>query len=245
MITSPYNSEKSIVFLLVDRAILLSHPQFHETNLEKITNILLDNNYPIKFITKFINIRREKINERGDGARTEGHRRLNSRLYSGVIRVSVPFSNDLAFRIRKILRKFDIHTTFRSTNSLKKCIHPVKDSPEMLDLSDIVCKLSCCQCEIVYIGQTKRQMKFQINEHFTNVNIQLLNVVSKHRVQFKHEFDWENVDILDFEPIEFKRLISEMIHIHLNTNIINIRGDTKKLHNPYKHLLHIFKSRRM
>jgi len=32
-------------------------------------------------------------------------------------------------------------------------------------------------------------------------------------LEFKHSFDWDNIEILDFEPQHHKRLISEMIHI--------------------------------
>jgi len=37
---------------LVDRAFLLSHPEFHKKNLEFVIRILLNNDYPLNFIFK-------------------------------------------------------------------------------------------------------------------------------------------------------------------------------------------------
>jgi predicted DNA-binding ArsR family transcriptional regulator len=39
---------------LVDRAFLLSHPDFHQKNLVFIVTVLLENDYPLKFIFETI-----------------------------------------------------------------------------------------------------------------------------------------------------------------------------------------------
>jgi len=46
-----------IIYNLTDRAFLLSHPKFHQKNINLIINLLLDNGYPLKLIF-------DKINER-------------------------------------------------------------------------------------------------------------------------------------------------------------------------------------
>ena len=53
--------KKNIVFNLVDRAILLSHHEFHHENLCKVIQILKHNNYPSNFIDQNIKIRLGKI----------------------------------------------------------------------------------------------------------------------------------------------------------------------------------------
>jgi len=57
-------------------------------------------------------------------------------------------------------------------------------------------------------------------------------------LEFKHIFDWDKVEILDFEPRYQKRLISEMIHIKSPKNSINLNEDTKLLDDVYFNLLH-------
>ena len=42
-----------MVFGLVDKAISLSHPSFHTENIKIIKNILLNNKYPLSFISKY------------------------------------------------------------------------------------------------------------------------------------------------------------------------------------------------
>jgi len=46
---------------LIDRAIKLSHPIFHEKNLTLCIKLLLDNGYPLDLIFNKINIRLKKI----------------------------------------------------------------------------------------------------------------------------------------------------------------------------------------
>ena len=47
------------------------------------------------------------------------------------------------------------------------------------------------------------------------------SVVFKHQAEFNHEYDWEQVKIIDYEPDYRKRLTSEMIHIKCNQFSIN------------------------
>lgn len=53
--------------------------------------------------------------------------------------------------------------------------------------------------------------------------------LSEHIKNFNHEFDWENVKVLDVEHNYQKRLISEMIHIKSQKLSINVQKDTELL----------------
>ncbi|XP_070170887.1 uncharacterized protein [Polyergus mexicanus] len=52
-----------------------------------------------------------------------------------------------------------------------------------------------------------------------------------------HEFDWDNVEILDEEPILIRRLLSEMIHIKKQSNSLNLQSDTDNLDQAYLPIL--------
>jgi len=39
------------------------------------------------------------------------------------------------------------------------------------------------------------------------------SVITEHHLKFSHDFDWDNVEILDEEIHYNKRIISEMIYI--------------------------------
>lgn len=65
------------------------------------------------------------------------------------------------------------------------------------------------------------------------------SVITEHRM-LGHEFDWENVGILDEEPYVGKRLISEMIFIKRQINSLNLQSDTEKLNNSSLQLIEKF-----
>jgi len=53
----PISQKQSIIFGMVDKTILLSHPRFHQKNLTESINILLNNGYPLPFIFNTIRSR--------------------------------------------------------------------------------------------------------------------------------------------------------------------------------------------
>lgn len=54
---SPSPQRVGIIYCLVDRCILLLDSRFHKKNTNKVVNILFSNDYPYKFIMKYINKR--------------------------------------------------------------------------------------------------------------------------------------------------------------------------------------------
>ena len=58
-----------------------------------------------------------------------------------------------------------------------------------------------------------------------------------HIYNFGHSFDFDHDKILDIESHYFRRLTSEMVHINIQNNAINIQKDFKKLHSIYKPFL--------
>ena len=80
-------------------------------------------------------------------------------------------------------------------------------------------------------------MKDRIREHKNNKNQEAV-IILLHKTKYTHEFDRENVQILDIENNYKKRLVSEMIqHILKNIkNPINDRKDTEMLSNIYNRI---------
>jgi len=79
------------------------------------------------------------------------------------------------------------------------------------------------------------QLKTRISEHKNHIsrNTSTHSVITEHRLQFKHDFDWEEVEILDVERNFNKRLISEMINIKSQKNRINLQTDIEALDRAY------------
>jgi len=63
------------------------------------------------------------------------------------------------------------------------------------------------------------------------------SVIIEHRLNFSHNFDWENVEILDEEIYFNKRLISEMIYIKKQQKGLNLQKDTEFLDPIYSDII--------
>ena len=88
------------------------------------------------------------------------------------------------------------------------------------------------------MGQTDRCLKTHINEHNNHINWNTTqhSVITKHRISHQHDFDWENVKILDKEKVLNKRLISEAIYIKQQKQSLNLQNDTHSLDPLYMNL---------
>jgi len=86
------------------------------------------------------------------------------------------------------------------------------------------------------VDQTKRTLNTRVNKHRSTGGIPQLLVITDHRLKSKHEFDWDNVKILDNETNYNKRLISEMIYIKKQKHGLNAQTDTALLDPIYNDL---------
>ncbi|EZA52372.1 hypothetical protein X777_08770, partial [Ooceraea biroi] len=102
-----------------------------------------------------------------------------------------------------------------------------------------VYKIDCKNCNAIYVGQTSRHLKTRLLEHKNHIvrNTSTHSVITEHRLNFDHVFDWENIRILDNKRLLHKRLTSEMIYINLQDNGLNLQTDTESLHNGYRSVL--------
>ena len=128
---------------------------------------------------------------------------------------------------------------YRVLNKLTGFIKRHKDRTTVDSSNNVVYKICCKDCDASYVGQTKRQLKTRLNEHVKNSisNTSKHTVITEHTLEYNHTFDWQNKKILDRETNYYKRLISEMIHIKLQTNGINYMEDTELLDSGYSNLL--------
>ncbi|KYN15805.1 hypothetical protein ALC57_11960 [Trachymyrmex cornetzi] len=110
------------------------------------------------------------------------------------------------------------------------------------DNKNVLYKLFCKDCDATYVGQTYRKLSTRISEHrrHINWNTNSHSVITDHRIEFSHDFDWENVRIFDKEKFLKKRLISEMAFIQMQNNGLNLRSDTEGLHYTYAAMLESF-----
>ena len=69
-------------------------------------------------------------------------------------------------------------------------------------------------------------------------NWQVINVVSKHKLEYNHDFNWHNLQILHKENNYFKRRLAEMFYIKKEgNNCLNVITDLKNYKLVYNVIL--------
>ncbi|EFN67524.1 hypothetical protein EAG_06209, partial [Camponotus floridanus] len=66
-----------------------------------------------------------------------------------------------------------------------------------------------------------------------NKNTSNKSIITEHRLHNNHDFNWDDVEILDIEAFYNKRLTSEMIYIKKQKNSLNLQTDTENLLDIY------------
>jgi len=85
----------------------------------------------------------------------------------------------------------------------------------------------------------KKKLNTRVTEHKRDINKKnvKLSVISEHRLEKNHEFDWDNPMVLDRDKFYYRRLISEMINIKTQNNALNLQSDTEFLQPAYVEIL--------
>jgi len=216
---------------LVDRAILLSDKRFHEANLNIVKNILINNGYPVKLINKQINDRCKRITH--DRSLNKDKTVKNNKNHT----LLVPFIGKISYDIKRILNNL-VDVRFTVPRRLDNIIKKGKDRLTDSQLTEIVYKLNCKDCDKVYIGQTKRHLGTRVREHLNNIkNTSNFSVVTNHRLSFNHDFEWNKPNVLHKERNRKKREIAKMFLIKKFDNNINLQKDTENLNPIYNKLI--------
>lgn len=227
----PTNLKINMIYNLVDRAISLSHPQFHSDNLKKVRNLLNLNDYPRHFYNKHIK------------NRLSYHRNLINNPYIPTQQpktiICVPFLNqNLFYQLRRVCSKYNLYCVPKINNRLDTVISLGKDRDKPSDMKGCVYTFNCQNCHVNYYGETSRSLGVRINAHARCYNKS--SEVSLHMRDLGHKFDFDNVRILHVERNDLKRKIAESFFINTDPrNNINTKADIFELCDSYNRIFHL------
>src|SRR5580765_1475188 len=211
------------IYNLVDRAILLSDVRFHCKNIDIVKQILSNNCFPTQTINRYVHKRLNFLKHRDNGnMNTEGD---NS---DTLFYISLPFVEGLSDEISHVYKNIGLNVAYNVPKKFNTLIKRGKDRMPINNRTEVVYKLDCKNCNASYIGQTKRHLGTRVKEHFNNIKLHAsnLSVISKHKLEFNHDFDWSMPVILHNEKYVGKREIAEMFFIKKFDNTINSQKDT-------------------
>ncbi len=100
--------------------------------------------------------------------------------------------NDLTWKISNRLKKYGINVGFSCQNILKSKLPNLKDSIDK-NVKSGVYKITCGDCDHVYIGQTQRSFNTRFKEHLKR---QEISNFCNHLLQHNHNPKNAKLDIL-------------------------------------------------
>jgi len=233
----PVTQKRGVLISMIDRAFLLSHPKHHNDNLNFIIETFIKNNYPLQFIFDTITERlkllfKKRTKKQKDNVTEETKRKW----------FLIPFINQFTDKFNNIAHLIERKLAYFSLNKWERIVKAQKDRLPVGYKKGVVYKLSCKDCDSTYVGQTKRKLQTRVTEHKNDIKKKTgnLSVISEHRLEKNHDFDWENPVVLDTEKFYYRRLISEMINIKIQNNTLNLQSDTELLDQSYVEILKKF-----
>jgi len=220
---------------LVDHAILLADAQFHTENLLIVKSILTNNGYPNNIVNREINNRYKFLmyNKLNGNSNTEPEIEVNRNCT-----MTIPYICNVSEDVKRILNNM-VDVRYTIPRRLDTIVKKGKDKLETQRVTEIVYRINCKNCDKAYVGQTKRHLATRIKEHKNNIKNPSGNfsVITDHRLNFDHDFDWINPDILHKERNRKKREIAEMFFIKKFDNNINLQKDTENLNSVYDRII--------
>lgn len=145
----PVQQEIGIIYGLVDRSILLSDASFHLTNLELVRQVLLENNYPGKFVDTHISRRINTLVERSRNSDNLHNLELNN---NRTEKFCFPYIKGISQSVARTLRPFNVSCVFRNVSGLSKLYSQLKDKTPLSHTSNVVYRIPCGGCTASYIG---------------------------------------------------------------------------------------------
>nr|CAH8832216.1 unnamed protein product [Trichobilharzia regenti] len=110
----------------------------------------------------------------------------------------LPYIRNISEITARIMKPFDIDVAHKPAESLNSILCKPKDPIEKGDKINTIYKINCVNCNKHYIGQSGRPLRIRIQEHKSAVKRHDINsLVSIHSDDHGHQFDWDNVKILN------------------------------------------------
>lgn len=217
----------NVILNMKNRILKVSHPDFHQHNLQRFFEIMKMNAYPHGLLQRLV----FGTPNRPAGERTADH--PSTKYYS------LPHVDQLSTKLMGLLKTEDNETfALKNLKTVKLLFSKIKDKTPLMQLSSVVYEIKCLDCQGCYIGQTSRNLGGRVTSHKSDIRRQVVScALARHQVESGHRIDLENVKILDTERNLFKRTFIEMIRISQNQNAINSKKDIDNLSSIYTYLL--------
>ena len=123
----------------------------------------------------------------------------------------------------------DLKVIFQNTQRIKS-FFPYKDRLNRSQMSKVIYKANCWDCNDSYIGKTKRRLHDRKTEHFKALtNRDLHSAIAEHIYTTGHNIKWDNFDIIAIGKTDFHCRIKETLLIQELKPAMNSNMASEKL----------------
>ena len=209
---SPAQSKRAVVKTLMDRAKYLpSTSERKQSEKQQVIGDLKVNGYPQSFIDRCLVPAQETIQPENQESQE------SPRGYA-----SIPYIKGVSERVRRVLSRENVRTTFKPVKTLGSIFKKPKDRPATNQIKGIVYKVKCKTCDFAYVGESKRSWNSRGAEHKPGTRSNNESAIRFHAETTDHDIHPDYVEILERNVNNRKqRLFLEALHSIQDINCVN------------------------
>ncbi len=134
-----------------------------ETELQHIENTLSTCGYPKWSFKKVM----EQISKKKENKTTKQKEKSKDEKSKGM--VVLPYVQGVTEQLKRVFSKHNIATSIKPHMTLRNILVHPKDKIETCDKTGVVYKITCNNCDQIYIGETGRKLSVRMKEHRSEV----------------------------------------------------------------------------
>ena len=209
---SPAQSKRAVVKTLMDRAKYLpSTSERKQSEKQQVIGDLKVNGYPQSFIDRCLVPAQETIQPENQESQE------SPKGYA-----SIPYIKGVSERVRRVLSRENVRTTFKPVKTLGSIFKKPKDRPAKNQVKGIVYKVKCKTCDFAYVGESKRSWNSRGAEHKPGTRSNNESAIRFHAETTDHDIHPDYVEILERNVNNRRqRLFLEALHSIQDINCVN------------------------
>ncbi|CAH8523810.1 unnamed protein product [Heterobilharzia americana] len=151
-------------------------------------------------------------------------------------RIVLPYIKNVSEITTRLLRPLEIAVAHEPTNSLQTLLCRPKDATSKEDKPNIIYKINRNNCGQHYIGQSGHPLRLRLHEHQSAIKRHdISSLISMHVDNYGHEFNFDNVEILDRGNTKNVREFLEAWHS--GQSVINRCIDIDPIYQPIRKMI--------
>ena len=217
-----WHEKTAAIHTLTLRALnYCSNKELLDQELAYITQVFLDNGFPLASIQQIINMKTHKAEAKDPLLLEETSEEEVPIDYSKCF--YAPYHHQARKMFVVLKRKFNIHSVYKKTTTLGNILFKRRPKKDIWNCTHVVYSVPCEHPPDQYIGQTQRKLQVRVREHERSCEGDLSSIepdatndngIPYHFATTGHNFLFEQTKILARERNLFRRKIIEGIHIY-------------------------------